>query len=587
MIRVFLLLCFSFVVSTQVAFAQSEEDIAWVQIEAQPSLTIAQQRAQLYGQDMQDVNGFALGGGWYAVALGPYTRVDAENVLRVYRSEGMIPTDSFLSESNAFQSQFWPVGANLLNLPIQVRPQIDASVTTISTVPEPEPEPEPIDETPREARASEAELDRDQRKELQSWLQWAGYYNSAIDGAIGRGTRASMSAWQADNGYETTGVLTTRQRAELRQQYYAVLEGMDLRMVSNLTAGMELMIPMGVVKETATEFPFVRYEASGDVPASVLLISQAGDQNTLFGLYDIMQTLEIVPLEGERTRKEKSFVLTGKNREIVSHTEVSLEDGQIKGFTLVWPVGDEERRTRILGEMQNTYARLDGVLDPAAGSDAEQNLDLLSGLEIRRPRLSRSGFFVNESGVVVTTSDAVDACTRVTLENDYPVDVIFSDDATGVAILRPATKLAPMQVASLRSDDARLHSDIAVAGYSYEGVLGAPTLTFGTLADIKGLGGEAELKRLSLKALPGDAGGPVLDSKGSVMGMLLSKPSKDGPALPADVSFALGSEAILAMLSDKDVALKPASADEEEGALPPEDLTRIGGDMTVLVSCWD
>ena len=34
----------------------------------------------------------------------------------------------------------------------------------------------------------------------------------------------------------------------------------------------------------------------------VLLISQSGDQGTLFGLYDIMQTLEIVPMEGPRDR---------------------------------------------------------------------------------------------------------------------------------------------------------------------------------------------------------------------------------------------------------------------------------------------
>ena len=52
----------------------------------------------------------------------------------------------------------------------------------------------------------------DARKELQIALQWEGYYRSLIDGAFGPGTRGAMRGWQEDNGFEPTGVLTTRQR---------------------------------------------------------------------------------------------------------------------------------------------------------------------------------------------------------------------------------------------------------------------------------------------------------------------------------------------------------------------------------------
>ncbi|WP_127115984.1 serine protease [Shimia sediminis] len=584
MIRVFLSFCFAILVSVHVAQAQSNQDIAWVQIEAQPSLTIAQSRAQIYAQDIQDVNGFSLGGGWYAVALGPYTPADAQQVLSVYRSEGLIPRDSFLVETAAFRSQFWPVGANVLNLPSQTRPQLgtDGATETVTVVEE--PQPDPIDETPREARASEAELSKQERMELQSWLKWAGFYNSTIDGAFGRGTRGSMSAWQQDNGYEATGVLTTRQRAELRSQYFAVLEGMDLQLVSAPEAGIEMQIPMGVVRKADTEFPFVHYDATGDVPAKVLLISQAGDQNTLFGLYDIMQTLEIVPLTGDRSRKDKSFTLQGENAKITSHTEVTLKDGEIKGFTLVWPKGDEERRTRILGEMQASFSRTDGVLDPAAGSNAAQSIDLLSGLDIRRPKMSRSGFFVDTSGTVVTSSEVVQECTRLTLEGDYPATVVATDADRGIALLRPVETLAPLSVAALRQGEARLQSEIAVAGYSYEGVLGAPTMTFGTLSDIKGLRGETDVKRLALMAQPGDTGGPVLDSQGGVLGMLLPRVNANGQQLPENVSFAVGSDAIRTLLDENGIR---SANNASSGAQAPEDLTRIGSAMTVLVSCWN
>jgi S1-C subfamily serine protease len=594
--RLLLSFIFALSIGTGVAFAQSDE-VAWVQIEAQPSLSQATTEIRAYSDRLEDVNGFSLGGGWYGIALGPYTREDAETVLRAYRRDGLIPRDSYITFSSAFESQFWPIGANLLTIripeneleaetpvaPVITEPATEASI--VVTSPEPEPTPTIIidDETPREARASEAALSRDEKKELQIWLKWAGYYNSAIDGAFGRGTRASMSDWQAANGYEVTGVLTTAQRAALKAQYNAVLEGLELEVINHADAGIEIAIPTGVVAKKTTEYPFVTYDAHSDVDAKVVLISQAGDQTTLFGLYDIMQTLEIVPLNGPRERKDNSFVLVGEDANTISHTEVSLKKGEIKGFTLVWPAGDEERRRRLLGEMRNSFQRTDGVLDPAAGANVVQDIDLLSGLEIRKPKISRSGFYVDNNGTVVTTAEAVGTCQRITLDDEYEVEVAHLDAQLGIAVLRPVQSLAPIAVATFRESAPRLKSEVAVAGYSFEGILGAPTVTFGTLADLRGLQGEEELTRLALAPLPGDAGGPVFDTGGAVLGMLLPKSDASGRTLPGEVSFAARSDAIRATLVN---AGYQAVSGDAAFSMAPEDLTTHASDMTVLVSCW-
>ena len=78
------------VVATPAA-AQSAQEVVWVQIEAHPSLATATDRARDYAGAIEDVNGFALGGGWYGIALGPYARDDAEQVLRVYRRNLGLP----------------------------------------------------------------------------------------------------------------------------------------------------------------------------------------------------------------------------------------------------------------------------------------------------------------------------------------------------------------------------------------------------------------------------------------------------------------------------------------------------------------
>ena len=94
----------------------------------------------------------------------------------------------------------------------------------------------------------------------------------------------------------------------------------------------------------------------------------------------------------------------------------------------------------------------------------------------------------------------------------------------------------------------------------------------------------AELRRLAVNAQDGDAGGPVFDMTGSVLGMLLPKTQAGGQRLPDEVSFAISSDAMGAALAENGVTI---SASQPGGAMAPEDLTTIGTDMTVLVSCWN
>lgn len=591
-----LLVCFAVlcapVVGPAPAQAQSAE-VVWVQIEAQPSLAAATDRARAYATLLEDVNGFSLGGGWYGITVGPYTREDAVEVLRTYVRQGLVPRDSFIQLSSRLDQQFWPVGANVLNrgaiaVPDTVAPapqteEAPAPAEEAPVAEAPVSEPEPADETPAEARRSERALTGEERRALQIALQWAGYYNAAIDGAFGRGTRNSMGAWQEANGFDVTGVLTTVQRAALLKQYNAVLDGLGLQVVRDETAGIEMILPTAEVGFEKYEPPFAQYNTTGDIGARVLLISQEGDQDTLFGLYDIMQTLEIVPLDGPRERKNTSFELIGENGRIISQTQVSLEGGQIKGFTLIWPAGDEERRRRVMAEMSKSFTRLPGVLDAAAGSAEAQSIDLVAGLQIRRPKIARSGFFIDRSGVVATTAEAVNTCSRVTVDGDTEADVVATDAGKGIAILKPRSPLAPLDVASFTLVDPRLQSEVSVAGFSYEGVLSAATLTFGTIADVRGLQGEEEVKRLALAAQPGDAGGPVFDGSGSVVGMLLPEKS-GGQQLPQGVSFALKSSAIADVATQAGITL---AADDGTGAIAPRDLTRAAQGMTVLVSCWE
>jgi S1-C subfamily serine protease len=585
MVRILSALFFSIFMTLPAAAQQS----VWVQVEAQRTLTGAQNAARGYAAaGVPDVTGFALPGGWYGIALGPYEPIDANTQLRRLQNARAIPADSYIVDGNGFRTQFWPAGVTAPSGSVALDP--DATITPeqapIAAV-DPEPIPEPIlppDETLLEAQASEQALDLVEKRMLQTAMQWSGFYDGAIDGLYGRGTRRSMSLWQEANNHALTGVLTSGQRVQLIGAYNAILDGMGLQLVRDDASGIEMLIPTGVVEFAEYEPPFARFDASGDLAAQVLLISQPGDQTRMFGLYEILQTLAIIPPDGERVRRDRSFVIEGADDTIQSYTSVQLENGEIKGFTLVWPAGDDERRRRVLGEMVASFATTSGVLDPAiARPNEDQAIDMIAGLAVRKPIRDRSGFYINSGGDVLTTLEAIGECTSITLGLEHDATVVHQDARLGLAVLRPTTRLAPPAIAEFQTGVPRLNADIAVAGFPYGGVLTTPALTFGKLADIRGLNGEEEVKRLSIFAQPGDAGGPVYDNGGAVLGMLMPKTQENGQSLPPEVSFSVDADQIVASITG--AGLDVVTTDSV-AYMTPESLTLMAADMTILVSCW-
>jgi S1-C subfamily serine protease len=426
----------------------------------------------------------------------------------------------------------------------------------------------------------------DERKLLQTALQWFGFYAGGIDGAYGPGTRNSMAAWQEANAVEPTGVLTSRQRASLLNAYRDEVASFGFAALTDAEAGIEVTLPLALVEFDHYEPPFVHFRAKDGSGLRIVLISQPGDQSNLYGLYDILQSLKDVPLTGERSRGERSFRIRGTSATTDTTAFAELSGGLIKGWMLISAPGNDQRDARIIQAIEASFKSTgDRALDPGmVAMSAEAKFGLLSGLEVRRPKFSSSGFFIDATGTVLTSAGAVTGCGRITIDRSADATVALNDAATGLAVIRPVTPLSPRMVAAFQLAPDRIGAEVALAGYSYEDRLPSAVLTFGTLEDLAGLNGEPGVKRLAIEALPGDVGGPVLDSTGAVLGMLLPKSALGGKQLPPEVSYAASAAQIAATLAT--AGLTPLQS-TGGGAMAPEDLTRAATGMTVLVSCWD
>jgi len=549
--------------------AEAQEQV-WLQIESYPSAETARARAAAYAGEFPDVQVMS-GGAWHAIVLGPFGPEDARATLDDLRSTGRVPEDAFVTDGAKFKS------TDGLALSAVVASPEPATLPTAAA-----------DETPKEARASEAALSEADRMALQAALKWYGFYNSSIDGAFGAGTRNSMAAWQEASGFEPTGILTTQQRATLVANHTADMAEFGFEPVTETEAGIEITLPLSLVGFDHYAPPFAHFVEKDGSGLQITLISEPGGVEALAGLYDVLQTLEVVPKTGPREQQEKSFTIEGVSDKVHSYAYAETRNGTVKGYLVAWKPADADRMQRILPALKASFRSVgDKALDPGlVPMDSATKAGMLAGLEFRQPKSVASGVFVDDKGHVATSLANVAACAKLTLGLDTDADLIAQDAATGLALLAARSPMVPQTVAQLASASPAPGIEIAVAGYSYGARLPAPVLTFGQLDAAAGLGDEPGFLRLAAPLMAGDMGGPVLDTAGRVLGLAIPAPTNSAKHLPAGMALAAGAAPLAELLQSAGITTAPA-ATQTTAALSPDALNNAALGMTVQVACWE
>ncbi len=563
--------------------AQSVKSM-WIQVESLETEDEALERILAYKTFLPAIAGFKLPNGEFGVVVGPFSELESKYLLTQFSQTGLIPPDSFISSAGQFGQQFYPPSESTTTDEAADRPKETKPDTLVLVDENGNPILRETDETKSQARASERLLTKDDKKLLQSALKDAGFYTGAIDGLYGRGTRSSMSRWQDANHFQDTGILTTAQRAELLNGYYSALNGLGMQLVEDRAAGIAIEMPTNVVSFDGYTAPFAHFMATDGSEAGVHLISQPGDRTSLYALYDVMQTLSIVPLDGRRKKNRNNFLLTGTNDKIISHTEAYLSGGEIKGFTLVWPANRADQAQKLLDRMQRSFERQSGVLPRGQGTDIEPGQAMLGGLDLRKATSIVSGAFINEDGMVLTTSQITESCERIAVFDDTEFELIRFAPEIGISLLAPKTDVQPIGFGTVRAAPNRLNTDVLVSGYVFGGTLSAPALTHGMIAASTGLQGEEHLDRLELSPFASDAGGPVLGANGEIVGILNAEDNSGERLLPSGVSFMTDNTSVSNFLKETGVDYNLNIA---LGTKSPTEIERMAADMTVWISCWE
>jgi TPR repeat protein len=205
--------------------------------------------------------------------------------------------------------------------------------------------------------------------------------------------------------------------------------------------------------------------------------------------------------------------------------------------------------------------------------------------------LTGTAFFVSKQGHLLTNRHVVGNCQQVRLAgSDKPLKVLPQDEANDLALLQMTGK--PKAVAVFRAaNDLRQGESIAAYGYPLQGTLAAGgNLSPGVVSALAGLGNNTSQIQITAPVQQGNSGGPVLDGKGQVVGVVVQKldvvkVAKLTGDVPQNVNFAVNASTTRAFLDSNQVQYKMGGW----WNIGQKDLADIAEDArtyTVVVECW-
>jgi len=198
-----------------------------------------------------------------------------------------------------------------------------------------------------------------------------------------------------------------------------------------------------------------------------------------------------------------------------------------------------------------------------------------------------TGFFVSSDGEILTNNHVVAGCRNLTIKGGEPVQVISRNPASDLALVKAEIK--PDQIAVFRSGNSPKVGDTVVTfGFPLPGVLSSEgNVSTGILSATTGLQNDIRFVQISAPVQPGNSGGPVFDTSGHVVGVVVAKLDALRVAqftgdVPQNVNFAVHWSEVRALLDEQGVRYKKLPSQQ---AISTRAIAKIGAEVSVTLDC--
>ena len=448
-----------------------------------------------------------------------------------------------------------------------------------------------------------SKLDYDEARFLQVSLALSGDYNGLIDGAWGPGSDRALARFAAREAPGVGGLNWVASSAAQTGLSAFYQEGWSNYYLSHYFV--TVLVPMGALEFDDSEAALAFHHTRSTLRYTVDRVSDES-----FGFWHQFALRDAMPgMEPYTLRRDKVNITSVTMR---SGVTVYVRSDLVRGG---WTTVVLSARPSDAGAL----AAASGSIRPGNTGEIQLPRDsiLMQGLESiariaerenapqtapsaatvaqppppsRPPEegglVSGTGFLVAADGKLLTNNHVIEHCSDFVV-GENKATLLATDPAFDLALL-DVPGLASEKFASFTAAPARLNSDLTVVGYPLHGLLSGLNVTRGSLTSLKGLGGSSTEMQISAPVQPGNSGGPVLNSSGGVIGVVVSKldaglVQEAIGDVPQNVNFAIRGEVAKVFLSSNGV--QPTIILDSAAPISPEDLAQRAAAFTYLIEC--
>jgi S1-C subfamily serine protease len=140
---------------------------------------------------------------------------------------------------------------------------------------------------------------------------------------------------------------------------------------------------------------------------------------------------------------------------------------------------------------------------------------------------SGTGFFVTHDGHVLTNNHVINNCDNITIHGDgisVTAELVARDVEHDLALLKAAFTSSDMAYFNSMRQPLKANDPVVIIGYPGDAWRNnEPVIRASTIIDTKGPTGEEKWLQFNDSVQQGNSGGPLLDSAGNVVGVVVAK----------------------------------------------------------------
>jgi tol-pal system protein YbgF len=166
-----------------------------------------------------------------------------------------------------------------------------------------------------------------------------------------------------------------------------------------------------------------------------------------------------------------------------------------------------------------------------------------------------TGFIITKNGYVITCHHIIERADLITVQiadRIYQAQLILEDPYNDLALVKISGSFKALAFSEERS--AKMGDQVFTIGYPNPGMQGiSAKFTKGEVSSLTGFRDDLRFYQVSVPIQPGNSGGPLVDMKGNVRGIIVallnvSTAVKITGAIPQNVNYAIKSSYALALL---------------------------------------